>query len=59
MTADARDVAEVAAAKQQAQTAENQRRQAAEAQVKAPPGGVIDEQPNVKLPPTRHDQYDQ
>jgi hypothetical protein len=39
--------------------AENQRRQAAEAQVKAPPGGVIGEQPTLPPTRTRHDLYDQ
>ena len=57
MTADAREVAEVAAANQQAETAENQRRQAAAFQVGA--GGSFGEHQNVTLLPTRHDLYDQ
>jgi hypothetical protein len=54
MTADARDIAEVAAAQRAAESAEAARRQAAEAQVKAPPGGVIGEQVDTPAPPARY-----
>lgn len=51
MTADARDIAEVAAAKQQAESAEAARRQAAASQVGA--GAALGEQVATPAPPAR------